>query len=353
MQARGGETVSPAFNQDYSCLAVGTAQGFRLYNAEPFAKVLEENEGGCSHVAMLFVSSLAVLVGSGHSPAFSTRRLQLRNTKSRANLAELSFLTSVLAVRLNRRRLVVVLETKLHIYELNSVHLLEALDTVPNPRGLCALSSADAPAPSFLVFPRSAESGVVAVYDAGALKLVNQIEAHRGPLSALALSQDGGVLATASDKGTVIRVFGLPDGTKRHTLRRGTYAALIHSLAFSLDASLLAVASDHATVHVFRLRAPAPGEAPAGESGVAAYIGAVWEQGERDFATAKLPTAVPCVCGFTRDARHLQVATEDGALFLFAVDAAGGECRLVRRHSLNDGSPVRAVMYAPASPPKT
>lgn len=150
------------------------------------------------------------------------------------------------------------------------------------------------------------------------------------------------------------RVFGLPDGTKRHTFRRGTYAALIHSLAFSLDASLLAVASDHATVHVFRLRAPGAGEAGAGagEGGMAAYIGAVWEQGERDFATAKLPTAVPCVCGFTRDARHLQVATEDGALFLFAVEAAGGECRLVRRHSLNDGSPVRAVLLSPASPPK-
>jgi autophagy-related protein 18 len=288
-------------------------------------------------------------VGSGHSPAFSTRRLQLRNTKARNNLAELSFLTSVLAVKLNRRRLVVVLETKIHVYELNNVHLLEAIDTVPNPRGLCALSSADAPAPAYLVFPRSADAGVVAVYDAASMKQLNQIEAHRGPLSCLALSQDGALLATASDKGTVIRVFSLPDGNKLHTLRRGTYAAAIHSLAFSLDGSLLAVASDHATVHIYRLQANAGGAAD-GNNAMAAYLGAVWEQGERDFATAKVPTTVPCVCGFTRDAKHLQVATEDGALFLFAVEAQGGECRLVRRHALNDGSPVRGVMYANGAP---
>lgn len=51
---------------------------------------------------MLFVSSLVVLVGSGHNPAFSTRKLMIRNTKNASTICELTFVTSVLSVRLNK-----------------------------------------------------------------------------------------------------------------------------------------------------------------------------------------------------------------------------------------------------------
>lgn len=47
-----------------------------------------------------------------------------------------------------------------------------------------------------------------------------QVPAHKNRLVALDFSQDGSLLATASDKGTVIRVFKVPTGEQMYMLRR-------------------------------------------------------------------------------------------------------------------------------------
>ena len=72
----------------------------------------------------------------------------------------------------------------------------------------------------------------------------------------MAWNHDGSLLASASQKGTVIRVFRLPDVSKAYTFRRGTTTSTIHSLAFSppsVKPSLLCAASAHGTVHLFHL----------------------------------------------------------------------------------------------------
>ncbi|KNE99094.1 hypothetical protein PSTG_07574 [Puccinia striiformis f. sp. tritici PST-78] len=60
-------------------------------------------------------------------------------------------------------------------------------------------------------------------------------------------------MATTSDKGTVVRVFSVPNGQKVVQLRRGSYLAGIFSISFNCVSSLLAVSSDTNTVHIFRL----------------------------------------------------------------------------------------------------
>jgi hypothetical protein len=61
------------------------------------------------------------------------------------------------------------------------------------------------------------------------------------------------MLATASDKGTVIRVWSLPNAEKLYQLRRGSREARIHSITFNVMSTLLAVSSAHDTVHIFKL----------------------------------------------------------------------------------------------------
>lgn len=60
-------------------------------------------------------------------------------------------------------------------------------------------------------------------------------------------------MATASDKGTVIRVFSVPNGEKVFQFRRGSYSARIFSISFNAVSTLLAVSSDTDTVHIFKL----------------------------------------------------------------------------------------------------
>lgn len=101
-----------------------------------------------------------------------------------------------------------------------------------------------------------AATGHVILYDALKCEAVNVVEAHKSPLSSLALNSEGTLLATASDKGTIIRVFSVPDAQKLYQFRRGTYPSRIFSMSFNLVSSLLCVSSATETVHIFRLGAP-------------------------------------------------------------------------------------------------
>ena len=83
------------------------------------------------------------------------------------------------------------------------------------------------------------------------------IPAHDSPLAALAFSPSGKELATASEKGTVIRVFNIQDGTKLYEFRRGVKRCVsISSLVFSTDSNYLCCSSNTETVHVFKLEEP-------------------------------------------------------------------------------------------------
>ena len=198
----------------------------------------------------------------------------------------------MLAVRLNRKRLAVVLEDEIYLYDISNMTLLYTIPTSPNPSAICALSPssdncylayplpkpredsgdrrpAHAPPLSTYVPPTSGE---VLVFDTLTLKAVNVIEAHKSPLCCVSLTSDGTLLATASEMGTIIRVFSVPRGQKLYQFRRGTYPSTIYSMSFNLNSSLLCVSSVSDTVHIFRL-----GGVQAGVAG----------------ATASLPATMP------------------------------------------------------------
>ncbi|EEY17310.1 WD repeat domain phosphoinositide-interacting protein [Verticillium alfalfae VaMs.102] len=92
-------------------------------------------------------------------------------------------------------------------------------------------------------------------FDTVALKAVNVIEAHRSPLCCISLNAEGTLLATASETGTIIRVFSIPKGQKLYQFRRGTYPSTIYSMSFNLSSTLLCISSTSDTVHIFRLGA--------------------------------------------------------------------------------------------------
>lgn len=254
------------FNQDHSVLGVGTSKGFRLYNTEPFSKQSESREGDVSILEMLFSTSLVALT-------LSPRVLRIQNTKRHSTICELTFPTRVLAVRLNRKRLVVVLEDQLYIYDISNMKMLRSENTSPNPNAICALSPSSEH--NYLVYPLPTKAapttftppshapptanhvapttGEVLIYDATKLDPVNVVEAHHSPLSCIALNNDGTLLATASEKGTIIRVFSVPDAQKLYQFRRGSIPARIYSMSFNSTSTLLGVSSATETVHIFRL----------------------------------------------------------------------------------------------------
>lgn len=76
------DLLSVSFNQDGSCLSIGTKRGYSIANVEPFGKVYTKSDGPCSIVEMLFCTSLVAIVGTADSqPSSSPRKLRIVNTK--------------------------------------------------------------------------------------------------------------------------------------------------------------------------------------------------------------------------------------------------------------------------------
>lgn len=218
---------------------------------------------------MLFSTSLVALI-------LSPRRLQITNTKRNSTICELTFPTTVLAIRMNRKRLVVILEDQIYLYDISNMKLLYTIETSPNPSAICALSpSSDncylayplpqKAAPSSFAPPSHAPpgtthiaptSGDVLLFDTIKLEAINVVEAHRSPLSCITVNDAGTLLATASDKGTIIRVFSIPSARKLYQFRRGSMPSRIYSMAFNTTSSLLCVSSATDTVHIFKLGGP-------------------------------------------------------------------------------------------------
>lgn len=53
-----------------------------------------------------------------------------------STICELLFPSSILAVKLNRKTLVIVLETEIYIYDISNMKLLHVIETTPNPDGM-------------------------------------------------------------------------------------------------------------------------------------------------------------------------------------------------------------------------
>ena len=261
----------------YSLTVLGTSRGFRIFTTDPFAKCYESRDAGnIAILEMLFSTSLVALI-------LSPRRLQIKNTKRDSIICELTFPTTVLSVRLNRKRLVIVLEDQIYLYDIQTMKLLYTIETSPNPLAICALSpssdncylayplpqksAATSFAPPSHAPPSTAHipptTGEVLLFDAVKLEAINVVEAHRSPLSCAMFNNEGTVMATASDKGTIIRVFSIPDANKLYQFRRGSMPSRIFSMAFNITSTLLCVSSATETIHIFKLgpqQSPVPEE---------------------------------------------------------------------------------------------
>ncbi|KAI1785091.1 WD40 repeat-like protein [Ganoderma leucocontextum] len=405
------------FNQDFTCISVGTKKGYSITNCDPFGRVYTMNDGARGTVEMLFCTSLLALVGAADQPQSSPRKLQIVNTKRQSMICELLFPSSILAVKLNRKTLVIVLEVEIYIYDISNMKLLHVIETTPNPNAIVALSpSADnsylaypSPVPSPALSQASAahqqpspspaaaaalSTGDVLLFSTRSLTVANVIQAHKSPISFLSVNAAGTLLATASDKGTVIRVWSIPGAEKLYQFRRGTREARIYSINFNLVSSLLCVSSAHDTVHIFKLGQGRGGPSAVGaqspsspsgsidsregsqglDGGYEAYaekkkgssvsstlrrkslhltknltssvggylpntLTEMWEP-SRDFAFLRLPTSgARCIAALSGTMPQVMVLSSEGYFYSYNIDLEnGGECSLMKQYSLLDSN---------------
>lgn len=339
------------FNQDFTSLAVGTKNGYRLFSlsaVDKLEQIYENDTNDICIVERLFSSSLVAIVSLS-----APRKLKVCHFKKGTEICNYSYSNTILAVRLNRKRLIVALEESLYIHNIRDMKVLHTIrDTPPNPDGLCALSvNGDN---CYLAYPGSNQVGEVQIFDTENLRAVTMIPAHDSPLAALAFDPMGTKIATASEKGTVIRVYTIPEETKLFEFRRGVKRCVsIGCLSFSADSLFLCASSNTETVHIFKLEHPKDSSRPTEEpSGWMGYLGKalmtpasylptqvtdVFTQG-RAFAQVKLPfSGLKNVCALAMLPKpRVLIAAADGYLYMYNLDPSdGGDCTLLKQHRLD------------------
>jgi hypothetical protein len=242
-----------SFNQDGGCLSIGTTSGFSIHNLHPYQKSVDRQlQGGIGVVEMLFRCNLIGIVGGGPSPHAPPNRVLIWDDHVQKAIGELSFRQVVLGVKMRRDAIAVALRDRIYVYHLADLSLRDKIYTADNPHGLLCLSTTveSSAVQDMVVACPSVTEGHVRVELYGMRKTV-LMEAHESALRGLALTADGTKLATASTRGTVIRVWNVASSTCIATFRRGVERVQITCLAWSWDHSYLACTSDKGTAHVF------------------------------------------------------------------------------------------------------
>uniref|UniRef100_A0A671VVG9 WD repeat domain 45 n=1 Tax=Sparus aurata TaxID=8175 RepID=A0A671VVG9_SPAAU len=282
-QQRGVNSLQ--FNQDQSCFCCAMETGVRIYNVEPLMEkghLDHEQVGSVALCSMLHRSNLLAVVGGGVNPKFSE-----------------------ISSEFDQIMVIIVLKNRIYVYSFpdNPVKLFE-FDTRDNPKGLCDLC------PSLekqlLVFPG---------HKCGSLQLVDlsntkpgtssapfTINAHQSEIACVALNQPGSVAASASRKGTLIRLFDTTTRDKLVELRRGTDPATLYCINFSHDSSFLCASSDKGTVHIFALKDTKLNRRSAlarvGKVGpvIGQYVDSQWS-----LASFTVPAECACICAFGKN----------------------------------------------------
>ena len=226
------EVLYVNFNQDSISCALTTKRGCCIYALKstddiPLIYDKKENSTDLLLFDLVFADSIFLFASLDLSGT-----LKVCHLEKGIEICNITYSNSILALKLNRRNLVIVLENSILIHGIKNFNILHTIkDTPNNHRGLCCLSSNNEN--QYFAYPGSTISGDVQLFDITTLSNVGKIKAHRSPLAAINFDSTARRIATASEKGTLIRVFSVPDGQKFFECRRGSHSVSIGTLAFS------------------------------------------------------------------------------------------------------------------------
>ena len=239
------EILYISFNQDSTCISIGTETGFKIINVCPFLDLYyRDMKGGIGIVEMLYNTNLLALVGGGKNPVHPPNVLVLWDEKQGKEIGEIKLKNKIINVKLKENKIYIVTKEKIFLFDFN-LNLIDAFES-KNPLGLISLCYKE----DIVAFPDKKIEGNIRIknYD----KKMNYFFcAHKTALSCFQLNQEGNLIATSSLKGTIVRIYNIINGILIKEVRRGTESSFINHIAFDPSQKYFAVSSDRKTIHLF------------------------------------------------------------------------------------------------------
>ena len=357
---------------------------------------------------MLFSTSLIAISDKSQGPEVG-RRLKIVNIKKKSVICELLFPAEIIQVVMNRKRMCILLgNDQIHIYDVSCMKSMKVIDIWQGYKGeninLSRLSShsssEDVSQTSMITGTRrgSVKAGIfpkialthddrsilcyssysaskskpgtyilrdIVIYDALNVKPINYLNmVHKGNISSLAINEGGKLIATASERGTIIRVFKTGIDTDfdsanplQYEMRRGTRPCNIYQLVFNHNSTLLGCVGDTDTIHIFKLTtsgsetmrdlkiddgelptSPVIGSARQFASYFSTRIKASLpnQNLRRDFVHIDVNSSGRYVLGFPEEYPNVvYVADDSGSFSIYTLPSSSGECVLTKASHFN------------------
>ena len=243
------------FNQDYSMISIGTERGYKIFVTFPLSDIHERKlYGGLSLCEMSYRSNYLALVGGGTTPNFSNKKVVIYNDAEECIESEYKFITPVINVKLKKNLLFVVLEKKIYVFNTENTQNIDSFDTIDNKKGIIAVNGSQNKTIMAhpIEFNDRPDKGYVGIKNYKTNKYFPLL-VHEESISNMAMDYYGLLLATANDKGTLVRIHSIADKTLLYECKRGKDKTYINYMTFDIDYKYFGITSDKGTIHIWKL----------------------------------------------------------------------------------------------------
>ena len=198
---------------------------------------------------MLFKTNILALVGSDNNKEFKKYHVVIWDDYQQKSLSELKFSQNVLNLKLRKDKIIVICLNKIFIFHLKTFQNLDIIETGENPHGCIGISY---PLEITKIAYPDKIKGKINIKHYENSKTI-KIDAHEKTIDYIILTFNGDLMASATESGTIIRIFDTESGNLLQEVRRGKDKASINCITFSQDCRFIMASSNRGTVHVWSL----------------------------------------------------------------------------------------------------
>ena len=211
--------------------------------------------GGIGIIEMFQRTNLLALVGGGKNPKFQINQLIIWDDHQGKIISKLRFNENLMSVRLRNNKIIVLTRNKFYTFNMKTLVTIAIIKTYDNPLGIIATSNGDINNKLIVAFPYESQGHVFLGEITQKCEKLSVVQAHDSKIACISINKDGTLLATASDKGTLIRIFTINDGQKFSEFRRGTKTVEMNCIAFDPNNKFIGCSSNVGTIHIFSIAA--------------------------------------------------------------------------------------------------
>jgi WD40 repeat protein len=297
---------SVTFSASNAFMAVGLSEGFAVYTTNPLSRIVHCTYGRLSTSSVVASPrrSIAVFRGIPGQPSFSEFHVCAYDWQLDKPVKNLRFATPVLRIVSDSDLCALVFEAEVHIYTLEPFRVTLMVESLENPAAPCALAERSGER-LFALTGRSLGVVRVVSVDRQECKPL-EFEAADHPLAMIRFNPTAEAIATASERGTLIRVFNSRTGDRIAEFRRGSFGVRICAITFSPRSDFVAVFSEKGTLHLFEMLS-------AGNAGEAVRAVGQWKMDPYQPATVEfVSSGMLAVIQFNDGELRLLRTTTDG-----------------------------------------